>query len=309
MEHDVVLANKVDKACIVALPPLFPVVGQQFLGVADVANRRVEPHIEHFAISPLNRHRNAPFKVTAHGAWFQPHVKPALTLSHHIAAPLLVLLRNPRLEPLLVLVERQVPVFGFAQHRFRPAHGRARVNQFGRRERRATLFALVTISPLSVAVRTFARNVSVGQEGVRLLVVVLFALLLHKLSLVVEFAEKVRSRLFVHLRGGASEHVERDAEALKRLAYNLVVAVNHLLRCAALLAGAYGDGHAMLVATADKQYVTFLQAQVAHINVGRHIHPGQVADVHTAISVWQGGGNQRTVKFLFHYILLYYICV
>lgn len=108
----------------------------------------------------------------------------------------------------------------------------------------------------------------------------------------------------MHLRGGASEHVERDAKALKRLAYNLVVAVNHLLWCAALLAGAYGDGHAMLVATADKQHVTFLQAQVAHINVGRHIHPGQMADVHTAISVWQGGGNQRTVKFLFHYILL-----
>ena len=113
----------------------------------------------------------------------------------------------------------------------------------------------------------------------------------------------------MYLAGGAAVDVERDAKLGKRVFDELVIAVNHLLRCAALLAGAYGDGHAMFVATADKQHVTFLQAQVAHINVGRHIHPGQVADVHTAISVWQGGGNQRTVKFLFHYILLYYICV
>ena len=45
VEHDVVLANEVNQAGRLVLPPCFPCVGQQFLGVADVADRCIKPHI------------------------------------------------------------------------------------------------------------------------------------------------------------------------------------------------------------------------------------------------------------------------
>lgn len=101
-----------------------------------------------------------------------------------------MLLSNPRFKPLLVLVERQVPVFRFAQHGFGTTHSTFRVNQFGRRKSRTTLFALVAIGTLSVAMRTFARDIAVGQEGVCFLVVVLFAFFFQEFAFFVELTEK-----------------------------------------------------------------------------------------------------------------------
>ena len=98
-----------------------------------------------------------------------------------------------------MLVERQVPVFGFAQHRFRPAHGRARVNQFGRRERRAALFALVAISAFGMAVGAFAGDVAVGKEGLGFFVVILHAGLFDEFSFIIQFAEEVGSRVVMRL--------------------------------------------------------------------------------------------------------------
>ena len=105
----------------------------------------------------------------------------------------------------------------------------------------------------------------------------------------------------VYVRRGAAVYVERDAEVLKRFLYHLVVAVHHLLHRDALLAGAYGDGYAVFVRTADEHYVTFLQTKVAHVDVGRHIYPGKMADVYASVGVRQGGSDRRSlVVFLFH---------
>ena len=84
-----------------------------------------------------------------------------------------------------------------------------------------------------------------------------------------------------------------------------MIAVADVLRRDALLSGAYGDGHAVLVAAADEDNVLFLQTQIAYINVGRNIYTGQMADVNTAVGIGQGGGDSCAFKlFLFHIFVL-----
>ena len=117
VEHDIVLADEVNEASVFVLPPLLPVapllgIGiAKLLGVADVADRRVKPHIEHLAIGTLNGYWNTPVEVARHSTGLEVHVEPRLALSVNIGAPLLVTLKNPLFEPVLILVERQIPVF------------------------------------------------------------------------------------------------------------------------------------------------------------------------------------------------------
>ena len=110
MEDDVVLPDEVQEARVFALPPLLPAVGQELLRIGDIADGRIEPHVEHLALSALYGHGDTPVEVTAHSTGLQTSVEPALTLPVDIALPLLVVLEDPLLEEGLVLVEGQIPV-------------------------------------------------------------------------------------------------------------------------------------------------------------------------------------------------------
>ena len=105
------------------------------------------------------------------------------------------------------------------------------------------------------------------------------------------------------LRRGAAIHIERDTELLERVLDDLVIAVHDVLRGDSLLASLDGNGHTMLVATADHQHLTPLQAQIACIDIGRYVYPRQVADVHRAVGVWQGGGDECSFE-IFHYLFV-----
>ena len=50
VEHDIVFSDEVYQTRFGVFPPFLPCVGQQLFGVADVADRGVEPYIEHFAL-------------------------------------------------------------------------------------------------------------------------------------------------------------------------------------------------------------------------------------------------------------------
>jgi len=91
----------------------------------------------------------------------------------------------------------------------------------------------------------------------------------------------------VDFRRRATVNIKTYAQALHAVFDELVVAVNDGLRRDALFARADGDGHAVFVAAADKHHVFALQAQVAHVDVGRHVNARQVTDVHGAVGVWQ----------------------
>ena len=53
----------------------------QLLGVGDIADRRVEPYIEHLAFCSLYGYWNTPVEVAGHCAWLQIHVEPRLALA------------------------------------------------------------------------------------------------------------------------------------------------------------------------------------------------------------------------------------
>ncbi len=139
MEHDVVLADKVDKACVGILPPGLPAAAlgmsvAELLGVADIADGGIEPYVQHLTLGTFYRNGDTPVQVTAHGTGLQTHVKPALALTVYVRTPLLVLLKNPLLKPLLILFQRQVPVCGLLHHGLAAAYGAYRVDKLGGRE-------------------------------------------------------------------------------------------------------------------------------------------------------------------------------
>ena len=82
MEDDVVLANEMNEAGRRVLPPSLPraeLLGfsvTKLFGIGDIADRRIKPHIEHFAFSTLHRYRDTPIKVAGHSAWAQTTVEP-----------------------------------------------------------------------------------------------------------------------------------------------------------------------------------------------------------------------------------------
>ena len=214
----------------------------------------------------------------------------------------------PLLQPRLIVVERQIPVLRLLHHGLGAADGGVRVDEFHGAEVAAALLALVAIGVEVVAVWAFAHDIAVGQKLAGLFVIILLGLLLHELAVVVELAEEVAGQPMVRGAGGAAVDVERNAELLERLLDHRVVAVHHVLRGDALLAGADGDGHAVLVASADEDDVLALQPQVADVDVGGYIHAGQVADVHATVGVWQRGGDGSAfIVFLFHVALYLYL--
>ena len=109
VEDDVVLTNKVNKFCILTLPILLP-IWCKFLSSRYIANWSIKPNIENFTICTLNWHRDSPIKVTAYGAWLKTTIKPTLTLTINISLPLLMTLKNPLAQHLLVVIQWQIPV-------------------------------------------------------------------------------------------------------------------------------------------------------------------------------------------------------
>ena len=68
-----------------------------------------------------------------------------------------------------------------------------------------------------------------------------------------------------------------------------------------------GDGHAMLIGTADEKHVFLLQTKVTHVNVRRNIHPCQMTDVHRTVGVWQSRRDGRSLEILFHFLYSAYL--
>ena len=284
VEHNVVLADEVEQASVFRFPPFFPSVGEEFFGVGNVADGSIKPHIEHLSLCAFHRNGNTPIEVAAHGTRLQTHVEPTFALSAHVGTPFGVA-SNPRSEPLLVLVEREIPVLCLAQHGFRTRNLRLGVDEFGGREVFPAFFALVAIGIWVVAVRTLTGDVAVGEEGFSFFVVVLFRFALQKLPFVVEGAEKVGSHFLMGVACGARVDVEGDTKIFKRLFDELVITVYHFLHRATFFACADGYRHTVLVRTTDEEHFLFAQTEIAHVDIGGYVNTSQVADVHATVGI------------------------
>ena len=280
-----------NQSCVFILPPLLPraptlrVAFTQLLGVGDIANWRIKPHVEHFSFGSFHRYRNTPVEVASHRTRLQVHIQPGLTLSIDIRAPLFVSFENPLLQPLLVFVQRKIPVLRLLQYRCGAADSRLRIDQFGRTQVATTFLTLVTVCSFVVAIRTFARHITVGKELFGFLVIELCGRFFCQFPFIVKFLEELRSKLMMGLAGGTGIDIKRDAELLERLFDHRVITVNNILRGDTFLAGTDGDRYSMLIATANEDHIFLLQAQVSDIDVCRHIYASQMTDMNTTVGI------------------------
>ena len=211
-------------------------------------------------------------------------------------------IEDPLLQPLLILVERQIPVFRGPLHQ--SVSGVVlvgRVDEFLGRERGATLLTLVAVGALGTTTGAGADDVAVGQKLARHLVAILLLGDLLQLAVVIELAEEVGGELIVDGAGRATIDVKRDTELLKR------VLDHDLLDGDTLLAGTDRDGHAVLITSTDEDHILFLQSEIADVGVCRHIDACQMADMHAAISVRQGRSHRSALKILFHIHAWYFV--
>ena len=143
-----------------------------------------------------------------------------------------------------------------------------------------------------MAVRALADDQTVGQELLSLGVVKLHRLLLDELALVIEAAEKFAGSLGVDVGGGAGIYVEGYSEFLERILDNLVVTVDDVLGRHAFLARFQGDGHAMLVAAANHADLAVVEAQIAGVDIRRHVDSGEMSDVDGAVGIGESCGDK-----------------
>ena len=83
VEDDVVLTDEVDHLGVLALPIFLP-IGRKVLSSRDIANRSVEPDVQHLALSTLDRNGDTPIQIAAHGTGLQTAVQPALALTINV---------------------------------------------------------------------------------------------------------------------------------------------------------------------------------------------------------------------------------
>ena len=184
---------------ILVFPIFFPRIGQEFLGGRDIADGRVEPHVEHLAFGIGQRQRHAPVQIARHGTGLQTAVYPRLALPVDIGAPIVFMpLQNPLPQKVFVLVERKIPMFGFFLDGRVAADGALGIEQFVGAERGAAFLALVAVGSLRAAFGAGAGNVAIGQELLVFLVVILHGGLFQETALVVEGLEEVGGRFGMH---------------------------------------------------------------------------------------------------------------
>ena len=303
VEHYIVLADEVHQAGVIGLPPFLPTVGEEFLGVGDVAYGGVEPNVEHLAFGSRHRNGHAPVEVAAHGTGLQAAHKPALALAVNGAAPFLVTVQYPAVQPLFVIVQRQIPVAGLLLYRGGSGELGMRVDEFFGTQGAAAVLALVAVCTFVAAAGAFAGDVAVGKEGLCLGIVVLLALLGDELALFPEFAEEIRRSLCVYLRTGAGIDVEVNSQPHEGVLDYLVIAVHYVLGRAAFRTCLYCDGHSVLVASADEEDVFPAHAEIPHVDVRRHVNACKVADVYRSVGIRKRTGYQSAREFfvLTHY--------
>ncbi|EMR01121.1 hypothetical protein ADICEAN_03760 [Cesiribacter andamanensis AMV16] len=288
VKHNIVLANKVQQAGIGALPvglPIAPFPLGPLLGSGDVANGSIKPHIEHLAAGFGQGYGHTPVQVPGYGAGLQALLNPAFALSVDVGLPLFMLFKDPLPQPGLILLQGQVPVGSGAQYGLGTAEHGAGVDEVGGAQAGAAALALIAIGFGVAAIGAGTLDVAIGQKLGRLLIIILLTFLNFKSPLLLQGGEKVGCGLVMYGRRGAGVHIKGYPKLLKGIADHAVVLVYHLLGAHPFFLSADGNGHPMFIGTTDKQHILSPAAQVAYVNIGRHIYACQVTNVHGAIGI------------------------
>lgn len=93
-------------------------------------------------------------------------------------------------------------------------------------------------------------------------------------------------------------YIKGYPEVFKILFDDAVVFVDNGLGSGAFFPGLYGDGGAMLIATAHEYHIPVLGPEVSDVGICRQVSTSQVTDMFQTVGVWQGRCDQ--VSFWSH---------
>ena len=298
MERDVVLADEVDGAGVVALPPIAPGLGvaagpSPFLCRREVADDGLEPDVDPLTGTQIvDRQLDAPIEVPGDGTILKTLVDPTLGEVEYVPAPTLAG-AQPLPQPLGEIREPQVEVFGGTQFGGRAGDLGSGVDQFFGVQRAATVFTLVTASLRVLAVRASALDVAIGQEPVDLGVVVLVADPTIDVAIIQEAHEDVLSDLGVVGGAGGGVAIPADAEPIPVGDELGVVATHDVGRGDPLGIGPNGDRGAVDIRSAHHDHPVADQALVAGVDVGWQVGASQVSKVTRSGGVRPSHGHQH----------------
>ena len=301
MEGDVVFANKLKQfnffgASPPAIDKCAPVPSfflAQTACYGNVADGRVEPHIEHFIFVAGFGYGDAPFKVAGDGAFPKAVAYPRLGHLYGVVRPKAVLAGgfDPRLEPAFNFGEVDVQVAGRLGRRCGTADGTAGAFQVGGVEELAARFALVAPRLAGTAVGADAPDETVGKKTPALAAIQLLGGLLGNKASLVKFCKYFLRYLGLYRRGSAPEFVKGDVEPAVNAVVDRVVAVAQFAGSYPLFGGACFGGGAVFVGSADVQGLITPQTAKAGERVGGQ-HLDQVPQVGDVVNIGQRRGDQ-----------------
>ena len=300
VKDDVVLAQEIDEFAVRVQPVVLPPVGialfhRPLPGGRHVAQRIFEPDVHDLAHRVIRRQRHAPVQVARDGAVGQPLVEPALTVVPDVILPVF-LLPDPILQPGRHAGKLEVPVVGRAHLEGAFTGFAAGVDQLRGVENGAAGLALVAPGAVRSAMGARAFHVTIGQEAVAGRAVDLVDFPDVETVLFFQAAEIGPGRFVVDGPGSLGEIVVDDAEVFEGALDDGIVLVHEFLGRYACLLGRQGDGHAVIVRSADVDDVPAFQPLVAYVDVAGQMDAGDMADVELAVRVGQRIGYEYFLR-------------
>ena len=216
-----------------------------------------------------------------------------------VLAPVLLVLREPVANAVVVGAEAQEEVLRVAQFRLGAVELAAAVGQVDRVEDVAAVVALVAAGVGVATDRAGALDITVEQEALLDRAVRELHARLVDVALLKQAEEHVLHHPCVVLGAGRGVEVPTNAESLPGIEELFVEVGGDFGRRLALLLRADGDWRSVLVAAGHHQHVVAGRAVVAGKDVSGQVGAGDLTDVKGAVAVRPGDAG----KYLFGHML------
>ena len=185
MERDVIFSHELVKLnVLIVLPPFLPLI-VIICSDRNVADRCIEPHIEHFVGKFLERDWRAPLKVSCDHSFLESTVKEGLCERPRVLRPAWRNLGHKLFQIWLDLWQVDEYVFSLLDGRCGTARGTCGVNQLNCVDQLRATITLITFGISIAAEVTRTSDKSVRKECVALRTELLVDHLLGRLSLLV----------------------------------------------------------------------------------------------------------------------------
>lgn len=289
VEGDVVFAHELVQLDFAGvLPPLLVLLLEVVGSDRDVADRGVEPHVEHFLLEALDGDGHSPLQVSGDALWLEAHVQPGLRHCDRVLRPfaLLAALQDPLLEIGLDHGEVDEEVFGFPLDWLGFADFAFGILELDRTVEKPLAFvALVAFGLVVLATGACSKYKPISQEEVTLFAIALLQLVLENAVVLLDVEEDLLGDGGVPGRAGPPKVVKLYVEPLVDAVMDLEVVVANLFGRLPLLEGLDFGGCAVFVGPTYIHNIVSVESLVPGIHIGRKHTADNVAQVGHVVHV------------------------